>query len=92
MQGQCRPEICETGIGTNRKDCAEQQKKFFRDGHMDSALNSLMLVCAVVAALAAGVLLGYVACKGLFGLFTAHARSISAARASAKTEAQVVNA
>ena len=59
---------------------------------MDSALNSLMLVCAVVAALAAGVMLGYGACKGLFSLFTAHARSISAARATAKTEAQTVSA
>ncbi len=59
---------------------------------MDSALNSLMLVCAVVAALAAGVLLGYATCKGLFGLFTAHARSLSAARALAKAEAQTANA
>lgn len=59
---------------------------------MYSALNSLMLICAVLAALAAGVLLGYFACMGLFGLFTMHARSMMAARKTAKAEAQVASA
>ena len=59
---------------------------------MDSGLNTLMLICAVLAALAAGVLLGYVTCKGLFALFTLHARSVVSARESAKHEAQVANA
>jgi hypothetical protein len=59
---------------------------------MDSVVNSLMLICAVVAALAAGVLLGYMACKALFGLCKVHARALFAARNAAKTEAQPVNA
>jgi hypothetical protein len=59
---------------------------------MVNALNTVMLICAVVAALAAGVLLGYFACMGLFSLFTMHARSLVASRKSAKTEAQVANA
>jgi hypothetical protein len=59
---------------------------------MVSALNTVMLICAVFAALAAGVLLGYVACMGLFRLFTMHARSLITARKSAKAEAQVANA
>ncbi len=59
---------------------------------MDSVVNSLMLLCAVVAALAAGVLLGYMTCKGLFALCSAHARALGAARSAAKAEAQIVNA
>jgi hypothetical protein len=51
-----------------------------------------MLVCAVLAALAAGVLLAYFACMGLFRLFTMHARSVVAARNTAKAKAQVANA
>ncbi len=59
---------------------------------MVSALNTVMLVCAVLAALAAGVLLAYFACMGLFRLFTMHARSVVAARNTAKAKAQVANA
>jgi hypothetical protein len=40
------------------------------------AMNLLVLTCAVVAALALGVLLGYVCCQGLFELLRMHARSI----------------
>ncbi len=59
---------------------------------MDGVVNSLMLICAVVAALAAGVLLGYVACKGLFTLCSLHARSLFEARTASKAEARTVNA
>jgi len=59
---------------------------------MQNMLNSMMLVCAVLAALAAGVLLGYFVCMGLFRLFTLHARSLVSARQTAKAEAQVANA
>ena len=59
---------------------------------MDSVVNSLMLVCAVIAALGGGVLLGYIACKGLFTLCSLHARSLFAARSAAKSEAQTVSA
>lgn len=34
----------------------------------------LMLVCAVLASLAAGVLAAYGVCLGMFGLFRMHAR------------------
>jgi len=56
------------------------------------ALNSLMLICAVAAALAAGVLLGYFTCKGLFTLFTLHARSMVGARQPTKAEPRIANA
>ena len=59
---------------------------------MDSVVNSLMLVCAVIVALGAGVLLGYMACKALFALCSMHARSLGASRSTAKAEAQVANA
>ncbi len=60
------------------------------EGFMDSVVNLVMLICAVVAALAAGVLLGYVTCKGLFGLCSMHVRALVAAKAQA--EVQTVNA
>jgi len=59
---------------------------------MQSALNSIMLICAVLAALAAGVLLGYFLCMGLFRIFMLHARTVVAARKTAKGEAQVASA
>ncbi len=43
---------------------------------MDGFMNTVMLVCAVIAALAAGVLLGYVTCKGLFALCSLHVKSL----------------
>jgi hypothetical protein len=52
------------------------------------AMNLLVLTCAVVAALALGVLLGYVCCQGLFELLRLHARSlrgVSARAAGAET-------
>ncbi len=52
---------------------------------MDNFMNTAMLVCAVIAALAAGVLLGYVTCKGLFALCSMHVKSLGAARGAAKT-------
>jgi hypothetical protein len=51
-----------------------------------------MLICAVLAALAAGVLLGYFLCMGLFRIFMLHARTVVAARKTAKGEAQVASA
>jgi hypothetical protein len=49
-------------------------------------MNTLMLVCAIFAALASGVLLGYGCCKGLFAALGLHARSIAPERASAKAQ------
>ena len=59
---------------------------------MNGAMDFVMLVCAVAAALAAGVLLGYVACKGLFGLCSMHVRAIAAQRSATKSEASAANA
>ncbi len=42
------------------------------------AMNLVMLVCAVLAALAFGVLLGYAACQALFSVLRIHAQSVSA--------------
>jgi hypothetical protein len=36
-----------------------------------------MLVCAVLASLAAGVLVAYGVCVGMFGLFRMHARQVA---------------
>ena len=38
--------------------------------------DSVMLVCAVLASLAAGVLVAYGACLAMFGLFRTHARQV----------------
>jgi hypothetical protein len=51
------------------------------------AMNLLVLTCAVVAALALGVLLGYVCCQGLFELLKMHARSLRGATAVGRSTA-----
>jgi hypothetical protein len=40
-------------------------------------IDLLMLICAVLAALAAGVLAAYGVCLGMFGLFRMHARQVA---------------
>jgi len=42
-------------------------------------LTSIVLVCAVLASLAAGVLLAYMICHLMFELFQTHARQIAQA-------------
>jgi hypothetical protein len=39
--------------------------------------SSVVLVCAVLASLAAGVLLAYGICQAMFALFHSHARKIA---------------
>ncbi|MGI4854369.1 MAG: hypothetical protein ACRYF4_10035 [Janthinobacterium lividum] len=52
-------------------------------------MTTIVLLCAVLASLAGGVLLAYVLCDAMFGLFRIH--SIQAAQQRiAKREAQVV--
>ncbi|MHB1020977.1 MAG: hypothetical protein ACYC46_06700 [Acidobacteriaceae bacterium] len=46
----------------------------------------VVLVCAVLASLAIGVLTGYVICKGMFGLFRVHARNVATAAARHSTQ------
>jgi hypothetical protein len=53
---------------------------------MEFDVNMLMVFCAVIAALALGVLLGYMCCKTLFAALRFHARLSTA---SAKAETQV---
>jgi hypothetical protein len=61
---------------------------------MQDAINTLMLICASVAALAFGVLAAYAVCRTAFAIFRMHARSVSAGRAQVKlqTEAQIPHA
>ena len=51
--------------------------------------SSIVLISAVLAALAAGVLLAYGICLAMFGLFRMHARQVaagSARRVNARTQ------
>lgn len=42
--------------------------------------SSVVLVCAVLASLAAGVILAYAVCLMMFSMFRAHARQVSTQR------------
>ena len=53
---------------------------------MEDQVNMLMVFCAAVAALALGVMLGYLCCKTLFELLRLHARVSPAESAKAKTQ------
>jgi hypothetical protein len=55
---------------------------------MGNEVNMLMVFCAAIAALALGVMLGYMCCKTLFDVLRFHARL--AAGEPAKPETQVV--
>ncbi len=48
-------------------------------------VNSIMLVCAVLASLAAGVLAAYGVCVSMFELFRIHAKQVRTARAPIQT-------
>jgi uncharacterized protein (DUF2062 family) len=51
-------------------------------------IDSLMLVCAVLASLASGVLVAYGVCLTMFGIFRIHARQVAekpAARVAGST-------
>ena len=50
----------------------------------------VMLVCAVLASLATGVLMAYGVCVGIFGLFRTHARQ-AAVKAPARVGKAVVS-
>ena len=53
---------------------------------MDSGLSMLMVFCAAIAALALGVMLGYVCCKVMFDVLRIHARSSTVHAAKAETQ------
>lgn len=50
---------------------------------MQNAINTVMLLCAILASLAFGVLAAYVICRGAFAALRAHAQSIHATAAKA---------
>jgi hypothetical protein len=49
-------------------------------------VSMLMVFCAAVAALALGVMLGYMCCKTLFDVLRFHSRLSTAAAAKAETQ------
>jgi predicted phage tail protein len=55
-------------------------------------VTSIVLVCAVLASLAVGVLVAYGVCMAMFGLFQMHARQVAAGNGSRRvvTPVQVV--
>ena len=53
------------------------------------AMNLLGLTCAVLAALAFGVLLAYTFCQALFAMLRMHARSLHPGSQTKAVEAQV---
>jgi hypothetical protein len=53
---------------------------------MGNEVGMLMVFCAVVAALALGVMLGYMCCKTLFDVLRFHARMSPAGGAKAETQ------
>jgi hypothetical protein len=52
-------------------------------------MNLLGLTCAVLAALAFGVLLAYSCCQALFALLRMHSHSLQPARQNKAVEAQI---
>jgi len=48
----------------------------------------MVLVCAVVGSLAAGVLLAYGVCLGMFALFHMHVRAMAAGKLAVKPATQ----
>jgi hypothetical protein len=53
---------------------------------MQNEVGMLMVFCAAIAALALGVILGYMCCKSLFGVLRFHARWMQAESMEAKTQ------
>jgi hypothetical protein len=53
---------------------------------MENEVSMLMVFCAVIAALALGVMLGYMCCKTLFDVLRFHARLSPAERTKAETQ------
>jgi uncharacterized protein (DUF2062 family) len=53
-------------------------------------VTSIVLVCAVLASLAAGVLVAYGVCYAMFALFRIHARQVAVRSASQVVAVQTV--
>ena len=52
--------------------------------------SSIVLVCAVLASLALGVLVAYGVCMAMFGVFQMHVRQVAAGDESRRVVAQVM--
>jgi predicted phage tail protein len=52
-------------------------------------VTSIVLVCAVLASLAVGVLVAYGVCMAMFGVFQMHVRQVAAERGSRSVVAPV---
>jgi hypothetical protein len=59
---------------------------------MQDAMNTVLLICASLAALAFGVLVAYGICRMIFAIFRLHARSVAADRIKVGAEVRVSNA
>ena len=55
----------------------------------DGLISSIMLVSAVLASLAVGVLLAHGVCVALFAMFRTHARQVAAARIPKRPTSQL---
>ena len=53
---------------------------------MEIDVSMLMVFCAAIAALALGVMLGYMCCKTLFAVLRFHSRMLPAVAAKAETQ------
>jgi len=51
--------------------------------------SSIVLVCAVLASLAVGVLVAYGVCMAMFGVFHMHVRQVAASKGSRRVVAPV---
>lgn len=58
---------------------------------MYDLVNLVMLVCAALAALALGVMLGYTCCKGLFVIMRSHARIARAERVKTAVVSTIIS-
>lgn len=55
----------------------------------DGVIASMMLISAVLASLAVGVLIAHGVCVGLFAMFRTHARQVAAVRMPKSTTARL---
>jgi hypothetical protein len=46
----------------------------------DGLVSSIMLICAILASMAVGVLSAHAICVGMFAIFRTHQRQVAAAR------------
>ncbi len=55
----------------------------------DGLLSTILLICAVLASLAVGVLIAHGVCVGLFAMFRTHSQRVAAARVRGQQPARL---